>query len=32
VRRLFADAVESGRGDKDIAAVADHFFELGKKK
>jgi 3-hydroxyisobutyrate dehydrogenase-like beta-hydroxyacid dehydrogenase len=32
VRRLFADAVESGRGDKDIAALADHFFELAKRK
>jgi 3-hydroxyisobutyrate dehydrogenase-like beta-hydroxyacid dehydrogenase len=27
VRRLFADAVESGRGDKDLAAVADLFFD-----
>jgi 3-hydroxyisobutyrate dehydrogenase-like beta-hydroxyacid dehydrogenase len=27
VRRLFADAVESGRGDRDLAAVADLFFE-----
>jgi 3-hydroxyisobutyrate dehydrogenase-like beta-hydroxyacid dehydrogenase len=32
VRRLFAEAVESGRGDKDIAAVADLFFEWAKKK
>jgi 3-hydroxyisobutyrate dehydrogenase-like beta-hydroxyacid dehydrogenase len=32
VRRLFADAVESGRGDKDVAAVADHLFELAKKR
>lgn len=32
VRRLFAEAVESGRGDRDIAAVADLFFEWGKKK
>jgi 3-hydroxyisobutyrate dehydrogenase-like beta-hydroxyacid dehydrogenase len=32
VRRLFAEAVESGRGDKDIAAVADLFFEWTKKK
>jgi 3-hydroxyisobutyrate dehydrogenase-like beta-hydroxyacid dehydrogenase len=27
VRRLFADAVESGRGDRDLAAVADLCFE-----
>jgi len=27
VRRLFADAMESGRGDKDLCAVADLFFE-----
>ncbi len=27
VRRLFADAVESGRGDKDMCSVADLFFE-----
>ncbi len=27
VRRLFADAVESGRGDKDFCAVAELFFE-----
>ncbi len=27
VRRLFADAIESGRGDKDMSAVADLFFE-----
>jgi 3-hydroxyisobutyrate dehydrogenase-like beta-hydroxyacid dehydrogenase len=32
VRRLFAEAVEGGRGDKDIAAVADLFFEWAKKK
>ena len=33
VRRLFADAVESGRGDKDLCAVADLFFEwAGLKK
>ena len=32
VRRLFAAAIESGRGDKDIAAVADLFFEWAKKK
>jgi len=30
VRRLFADAVESGRGDQDIAAVADLFLEWAK--
>jgi 3-hydroxyisobutyrate dehydrogenase-like beta-hydroxyacid dehydrogenase len=32
VRRLFADAVEAGRGDKDIAAVADVFLEWAKVK
>jgi 3-hydroxyisobutyrate dehydrogenase-like beta-hydroxyacid dehydrogenase len=32
VRRLFADAVESGRGAKDTAAVADLVFEWGKVK
>jgi 3-hydroxyisobutyrate dehydrogenase-like beta-hydroxyacid dehydrogenase len=32
VRRLFAEAVESGRGDKDIAAVADLYLEWAKKK
>jgi 3-hydroxyisobutyrate dehydrogenase-like beta-hydroxyacid dehydrogenase len=32
VRRLLADAVESGRGEKDIAAVADLFFEWTKKR
>ena len=32
VRRLFADAVESGRGEKDIAAVADLFFDWAKPK
>ncbi len=32
VRRLFAEAVENGRGDKDIAAVADLFFEWATKK
>jgi 3-hydroxyisobutyrate dehydrogenase-like beta-hydroxyacid dehydrogenase len=32
VRRLFADAVETGRGDKDIAAVADLFLEWSKVK
>ncbi len=31
VRRLFAEAVESGRGDKDIAAVADLFLEWAKR-
>jgi 3-hydroxyisobutyrate dehydrogenase-like beta-hydroxyacid dehydrogenase len=30
VRRLFADAVESGRGDKDLCAVADLMFEWAK--
>jgi 3-hydroxyisobutyrate dehydrogenase-like beta-hydroxyacid dehydrogenase len=32
VRRLLAEAVESGRGDKDIAAIADLFFEWAGKK
>ncbi len=27
VRRLFADAIEAGRGDRDLSAVADLFFE-----
>ncbi len=31
VRRILADAVESGRGDKDVAAVADLFLEWAKK-
>jgi 3-hydroxyisobutyrate dehydrogenase-like beta-hydroxyacid dehydrogenase len=31
VRRLFAEAVEGGRGDRDVAAVADLFFEWAKK-
>jgi 3-hydroxyisobutyrate dehydrogenase-like beta-hydroxyacid dehydrogenase len=30
VRRLFSDAVESGRGGQDIAAVADLFLEWAK--
>ena len=32
VRRLFADAVESGRGDRDLAVVADLLFERAKVK
>jgi 3-hydroxyisobutyrate dehydrogenase-like beta-hydroxyacid dehydrogenase len=32
VRRLFADAIESGRGDKDMCAVADLFFEWANVK
>jgi 3-hydroxyisobutyrate dehydrogenase-like beta-hydroxyacid dehydrogenase len=32
VRRLFAAAVEAGRGDQDVAAVADLFLEWAKKK
>jgi 3-hydroxyisobutyrate dehydrogenase-like beta-hydroxyacid dehydrogenase len=32
VRRLLSEAVESGRGDKDVAAVADLFLEWSKKK
>jgi 3-hydroxyisobutyrate dehydrogenase-like beta-hydroxyacid dehydrogenase len=31
VRRLLADAVESGRGQRDVAALADLFFEWAKK-
>ncbi len=31
VRRLFADAAESGRGDKDVSAIAAHLFELARK-
>ena len=27
VRRLFADAIEAGHGDRDLSAVADLFFE-----
>jgi 3-hydroxyisobutyrate dehydrogenase-like beta-hydroxyacid dehydrogenase len=32
VRRLLSEAVESGRGDRDVAAVADLFLEWAKKK
>lgn len=32
VRRLLADAVESGRGEQDVAAVADLFLEWAKAK
>ena len=32
VRRLFADAIESGRGDKDLCAVAALFFEWAGMK
>jgi 3-hydroxyisobutyrate dehydrogenase-like beta-hydroxyacid dehydrogenase len=32
VRRLLAAAVEGGRGDKDIAAVADLFLEWASRK
>jgi 3-hydroxyisobutyrate dehydrogenase-like beta-hydroxyacid dehydrogenase len=32
VRRLLADAVESGRGDRDMAAVADLFLEWARAK
>jgi 3-hydroxyisobutyrate dehydrogenase-like beta-hydroxyacid dehydrogenase len=32
VRRLFSEAVESGRGEKDVAAVADLFLEWTRKK
>ncbi len=32
VRTLFADAIASGRGGKDVAAVAELFFEWARKK
>jgi 3-hydroxyisobutyrate dehydrogenase-like beta-hydroxyacid dehydrogenase len=32
VRRLLAEAVESGRGEKDVAAVAELFLEWTRKK
>ncbi len=32
VRRLLGEAVASGRGDKDVAAVADLFLEWARKK
>jgi len=32
VRKLFADAIASGRGDKDMCAVADLYFEWDKVK
>jgi len=32
VRRVFADAAQSGRADKDIAAVAELFFEWAAAK
>jgi 3-hydroxyisobutyrate dehydrogenase-like beta-hydroxyacid dehydrogenase len=32
VRRLFAEAIDTGRGDKDVAAVADLLLEWTKKK
>ena len=32
VRRLLAEAAGSGRGDKDVAAVADLYLEWAKKK
>ena len=32
VRRLLSEAVESGRGDKDVAALADLFLEWAKRK
>ncbi len=32
VRRLLSQAVESGRGEKDVAAVADLFFEWARSK
>jgi 3-hydroxyisobutyrate dehydrogenase-like beta-hydroxyacid dehydrogenase len=32
VRQIFADAIASGRGDKDMCAVADLYFEWDKVK
>jgi 3-hydroxyisobutyrate dehydrogenase-like beta-hydroxyacid dehydrogenase len=32
VRRVFADAIESGRGDRDFCAVADLLFEWARVK
>jgi 3-hydroxyisobutyrate dehydrogenase-like beta-hydroxyacid dehydrogenase len=32
VRRLLSEAVESGRGEKDVAAVADLFLEWARKR
>jgi 3-hydroxyisobutyrate dehydrogenase-like beta-hydroxyacid dehydrogenase len=32
VRRLFAEAAESGRGDKDVAAIVDLLLEWGKSR
>ncbi len=32
VRKLFADAIASGRGEKDMCAVADLYFEWNKVK
>jgi 3-hydroxyisobutyrate dehydrogenase-like beta-hydroxyacid dehydrogenase len=32
VRRLFAEAIDTGRGDKDVAAVADLLLDWTKKK
>lgn len=32
VRRLLAAAIESGRGEKDVAAIADLFFEWSKRR
>jgi 3-hydroxyisobutyrate dehydrogenase-like beta-hydroxyacid dehydrogenase len=32
VRRLFVEAVESGRGDKDVAAVCELLFERAKPR
>ncbi len=31
VRRLFVEAIEGGRGDRDTAAVAEHVLERGKR-
>jgi 3-hydroxyisobutyrate dehydrogenase-like beta-hydroxyacid dehydrogenase len=32
VRRLFAEAIDGGKGDRDVAAVAELFLEWAKKK
>lgn len=32
VRRLFAEALESGRGDRDVASIADLLLEWGRSR
>jgi 3-hydroxyisobutyrate dehydrogenase-like beta-hydroxyacid dehydrogenase len=32
VRRLLADAIESGRGERDVAALAELFLDWAKKR